>query len=464
MIEIYNTLSQQKEPFKPLTANHIKMYVCGITVYDFCHLGHVRMLIVFDMMLRYFRSQGYTVNYVRNITDIDDKIIKRAKENNETVQALTERFIHAMDEDLATLGLQKPDHEPRATQYIPQMIQLVEKLLTKNHAYIASNGDVFFAVRSFAEYGCLSHRNIDQLESGARVEINDVKNDPLDFVLWKSAKPGEPAWDSPWGAGRPGWHLECSTMSMDILGEHFDLHGGGRDLIFPHHENEIAQSCAATNKPFVNVWAHNGYVQINDEKMSKSLGNFLTIRDLLQKHSAEVIRYFIIASQYRSPLQYSDQALVQAHQALERFYIALRNLPAVEAIQNTEYAKRFFAAMDDDFNTPVALAVLFDLAHEIQRLRDKDKSAAARHAALLKELAGTLGLLQADAEAFLQGKLSKVSEQTGVDAAKIDALIAARNQARADKNWAEADRIRDELNALSVVLEDTAEGTSWRVK
>ena len=456
MLKIYDSFTQQKQTFQPLTPGKIKLYVCGVTVYDYCHLGHARTYTAFDMIIRYLRFRDYQVTYVRNITDIDDKIIKRSQENNEDPQALTARFTQAMREDFQALGLLPADHEPRATEYIPQMIALIEKIIAKQHAYIADNGDVCFDVRSFKNYGCLAHRDIEQLESGARVEISEAKRDPLDFVLWKLAKLGEPAWDSPWGKGRPGWHIECSAMSMQLLGEQFDIHGGGKDLIFPHHENEIAQSEAATHKKFVNTWMHAGYLQIAKEKMSKSLGNFLTIRDALKQHAPEVVRYFLLASHYRSPLHYTEETLQQTRQALARLYTALRFLPAVEPAKKTLFEERFIAAMDDDFNTPIALSALFDLAHEIQRLREKDVDHAAALAALLRHLGAVLGLLQADPETFFQ-----VSEN--VDVKKIEALIAARNAARANKNWPEADRLRKELSAMSIVLEDGAEGTTWKV-
>jgi cysteinyl-tRNA synthetase len=455
-LQIQNTLTRQKDEFKPLQPQKIGMYVCGITVYDNCHIGHARTFTAVDVIIRYLRHRGFEVKVVRNITDIDDKIIKRANENKEDYTALTERFIKSMHDDFEALGLAKPDLEPRATQFIPQMIALIAQIIANKHAYVASNGDVYFDVRSFGNYGCLSHHNLDQLESGARVEVNDVKRDPLDFVLWKGVKPNEPSWDSPWGKGRPGWHLECSAMSMDLLGEHFDIHAGGRDLIFPHHENEIAQSQSASGKQFVNYWLHTGFLQIDKEKMSKSLGNFVTIKDALKEHGPEVLRYFFLTSHYRSGLMYTSDVLTQTRQALVRFYTALRFLPAATPPLNSEFENKFIAAMDDDFNTPIALSVLFDLAHEIQRLRETDINAAAAHGALLKRLGGVLGILQTDPEAFFQ-------TGSDVDAAKIEALIAARQKARQDKDWAQADRIRKELSDLSIVIEDGAGGTTWKV-
>ena len=455
MLKIFNTLTRQKELFQPTHPNKVGMYVCGVTVYDYCHIGHARTYTSVDVIVRYLQFRGYDVNYVRNITDIDDKIIKRANENNEDFDAVTERFTQAMHEDFDALGLTKPNHEPRATGYIPQMIAIIEKIIANEHGYVASNGDVYFDVRSFSDYGCLSHHDIEQLESGARVEVADVKRDPLDFVLWKLAKPGEPSWDSPWGKGRPGWHIECSAMSMNLLGEHFDIHGGGRDLIFPHHENEIAQSQAATHSKFANVWIHGGFLQIEKEKMSKSLGNFITIRDVLREHEPEVLRYLLVASHYRSALIYASDALQQSKQALARFYTALRFLPEAEPAQNTIYEKAFIDAMDDDFNTPIALSVLFDLAHEIQRLRDKDMDAAAAHGALLRYLSATLGILQSDPDASFKSGMTE-------DVVKIESLIAARQQARRDRNWAEADKIRDQLAAMSIVIEDGQNGTTWK--
>lgn len=460
MLKIYNTLTQEKEEFKPIQPNKASIYVCGVTVYDLCHIGHARTYTSADIIIRYLRWRGYEVNHIRNITDIDDKIIKRANESGEKFSAVTQKFTQAMHEDFEALGLTPPDQEPCATKYIPQMITLIEKIIANGHGYVANNGDVYFDVRSFSEYGCLSHHNIDELESGARVEVTDVKHDPLDFVLWKLAKPGEPEWDSPWGKGRPGWHIECSAMSMHLLGEHFDIHAGGRDLIFPHHENEIAQSQAAIHNKaghnkFANVWIHGGFLQIEKEKMSKSLGNFITIREVLKEHSPEVVRYLLIASHYRSPLIYAEDALYQSRQALDRFYTALRFLPEAESVENTIYEKAFIEAMDDDFNTPVALSVLFELAHEVQRLRDKDLPAAAAYGALLKNLGDVFGILQTDPEIFFKSGAD-------VDAVKIEALIAARREARASKQWVEADRIRDELVKMDVVIEDGATDTTWK--
>lgn len=457
MLKIHNNLTRQKEEFKPLQANKIGMYICGVTVYDYCHLGHARTYTAFDVILRFLRWQGFHVNYVRNITDIDDKIIKRANENKEDYTVVTKRFTDAMHEDFAALGLTKPDQEPRATDYILQMIELIQKIIAENHGYVASNGDVYFDVRSFKDYGCLSHHNLEELESGARVDVVEVKNDPLDFVLWKLAKPDEPAWDSPWGKGRPGWHIECSAMSMKLLGEQFDIHAGGRDLIFPHHENEIAQSQAVTHKQFANIWMHTGFLQIDKEKMSKSLGNFVTIRDVLREHAPEALRYFLLASHYRSPLVYSAELLQQSKQSLVRFYTALRHLPITDKIADSPFKQKFIDAMEDDFNTPVALSVLFDLAHEIHRVREIDINRAAELGALLKHLGGVFNILQADPEVFLQSG-------SDIDAAKVESLIAARKQARLDKNWAEADRIRHELDAMSVIIEDGATGTTWKAK
>lgn len=455
-MKIYNSLTRKKETFQPIEPGKVKIYVCGPTVYDFAHIGNARTYAAFDVVVRYLRFRSYDVTYVRNITDIDDKIIKRANENKESFEQVVERFTTAIHDDFAALGLLKPNHEPRATEYIPKIIALIEKLIANNHAYIAENGDVYYDVRSFATYGALAHRNIDQLESGARVEINDVKRDPLDFVLWKLAKPGEPFWESPWGVGRPGWHIECSAMSTSLLGDHFDMHGGGKDLIFPHHENEIAQSEAATHCKFANIWLHAGFLQIEKTKMSKSLGNFFTIRDVLAKYPAEVLRYFLITSHYRSPIQYSEDNLIQARNALQRLYTALRDLPEANAVTNTVYEEKFIAAMDDDFNTPIAFSVLFDLAHEVQRLKETNPTAASEHGALLKKIASVLHILQDNPADFLK------AGDANLDVAKIENLITLRNEARASKNWAEADRVRAELTAMSIVLEDGANGTTWK--
>ncbi len=455
MLQLYNTLTRKKEDVHPVVAGKLGMYVCGVTVYDYCHIGHARTYAAVDVFLRYLRWHGYDVTYVRNITDIDDKIIKRANESKSAFSDITKTFIEAMHQDFQALGFEEPDHEPRATEFIPQMIKLVQDIINNGHGYVAQNGDVYFDIRSYREYGCLSQHNLDELESGARVEVVDVKRDPLDFVLWKLAKPGEPSWPSPWGEGRPGWHLECSAMAMDLLGTHFDIHAGGRDLIFPHHENEIAQSCAGVNAKFANIWLHTGFLQIDKEKMSKSLGNFVTIREALNDHHPEVLRYFFIASHYRSPLIYTSDVLQQARHALSRFYTALRSLPIVEKIHPSPYEERFVTAMDDDLNTPVALSVLFDLAHEIQRLRETDLHQAASHAALLKYLGGALGILQRDPDEFFQ-------VGTEDEVAVILSLIEQRQQAREAKNWAEADRVRKELTDMQVVIEDGPGGTTWK--
>lgn len=456
MLQIHNTLTRQKEVFQPIHPGKVGIYVCGVTVYDYCHLGHARTYTSADVIVRYLRWRGYEVKHIRNITDIDDKIIKRANENKEDFNTVTQKFTQAMHEDFSALGLTPPDHEPRATEYIPQMIDVIQRIIANSHGYVGSNGDVYFEVRSFKNYGCLSHHDIEQLESGARVEVSEVKRDPLDFVLWKLAKPGEPSWESPWGKGRPGWHIECSAMAMDLLGEHFDIHAGGRDLIFPHHENENAQSQAALKTKFVNVWMHAGFLQMEKEKMSKSLGNFITIRDVLRDHEPEVLRFFLMSSHYRSPLIYAADALLQSRQSLARFYTALRFLPVAKPAEHTKYEEQFIAAMDDDFNTPVALSVLFDLAHEIQRLRDNNNDTAAALGALLKHLGNVIGLFQTDTEVFFQSGGS-------IDAAKVESLIEARQQARREKNWAEADRIRDELLSMCIAIEDGAQGTTWKV-
>lgn len=457
-LSIYNTLTKAKEPLKPLVGNQVRMYVCGMTVYDFCHIGHARVMVAFDVVSRWLRQRGYDLTYVRNITDIDDKIIRRAQENGETFEALTTRMIAAMHEDEARLNVLRPDNEPRATEYIAGMHSMIQTLIDKGFAYAPGNGDVYYRVGKFVGYGKLSRRKIEDLKIGARIEVDEAKEDPLDFVLWKAAKPSEPSWESPWGAGRPGWHIECSVMSTCCLGETFDIHGGGPDLVFPHHENEIAQSEAATDKQYANAWMHAGAVRVDGEKMSKSLGNFFTIRDVLDKYQPEVVRYLLVSSHYRSPINYSEDSLKEAKGALERFYTALRGLPDVPAEGGESFTSRFGEAMDDDFNSPEACAVLFEMAREVNRLRETDQQGAAALAARLKELASVLGVLQMDPDAFLQaGAAGKV------DAAQVEALIAARLQARSEKNWAESDRIRDQLTAMGVVLEDGKGGTTWRL-
>jgi cysteinyl-tRNA synthetase len=453
MLHIHNSLTRVKEEFVPLTPGMVRMYVCGMTVYDLCHLGHARVFVVFDMATRWLRASGYQVEYVRNITDIDDKIIKRAAENGETPAELTERFIREMHRDERALGVLPPDHEPRATAYVTQMLALIGQLIDRGLAYPAPNGDVYYSVRDFPTYGRLSGKSLDELRAGERVEIDTSKHDPLDFVLWKAAKHGEPAWESPWGSGRPGWHIECSAMSADLLGKHFDIHGGGQDLQFPHHENEIAQSEGAHGCTFVNYWMHNGFVRVDNEKMSKSLGNFFTIREVLQQYDAEVVRFFILRAHYRSPLNYSDAHLDDAKSALTRLYTALKlaSQNATPVDWDQPAAQAFKAAMDDDFNTPEALAVMFELASAANR---GDASAAQ----LLRNLGAVLGLLQRDTAEFL--KAGAVA--TGLSEAEIDAMIVARRAARAAKDFAESDRIRDALLAKGIVLEDGAGGTIWR--
>lgn len=458
MLKIYNSLTRQKEPLAPITPGEIKLYVCGMTVYDFCHLGHGRVLVAFDAITRYLRACGYNVRYVRNITDIDDKIIQRAAANGESIDALTHRFIKAMHEDLEKLGVLPVDEEPRATHFMSEMIGLISRLIDNGLAYVAANGDVYFSVEKFPEYGRLAHKDLEGLMAGARVEIVDVKRNPLDFVLWKLSKPHEPKWDSPWGAGRPGWHIECSAMSMHCLGEHFDLHGGGFDLQFPHHENEIAQSCGA-GAQFVNAWMHVGFLQINKEKMSKSLGNFFTLRDVMAQYAPEVVRYFLLTSHYRSPLNYSVENLDLAKSALERFYLVLRDVPpaASAPLKNTSFHERFHAAMDDDFNTPEAFAVLFDLVTEIYRLEQGNNSDEARAlSTVLKALANILGFLESSPEEFLK------SDVTEEEAREIEMLIQQRHEARQKKQWTEADRIRDVLIARGIQLEDKGDQTIWR--
>ena len=464
MLRIYNTLTRTKEEFRPIEPGHVRMYVCGMTVYDYCHLGHARVLVAFDVVVRYLRSRGYRVTYVRNVTDVDDKIIARANENGEDFRALTQRFTGYMHEDCRALGVLDPDVEPHATHYIEPIVSMVERLIERGAAYQGANGDVYYDVSTFPAYGALSDRKVEDLRSGARVEIDEAKDDPLDFVLWKSSKPGEPSWDSPWGPGRPGWHIECSAMSTACLGRHFDIHGGGMDLQFPHHENEIAQSEAATGGKFVNVWMHNGFVRIDDEKMSKSLGNFSTLRSVMERFPAEAVRCFLLSSHYRSPLNYSEDRLRQADASLRRLYTALRGLdgPPIEppdaTVPAAEWLARFRAAMDDDFNTPEAISVLFDLAHEINRAREPEPVRARALAGTLRALGAVLGLLDADPETWLRGASTVESPDDG----EIEAMIARRAAARARKDWAEADRLRDALTAAGIVLEDGARGTGWR--
>ncbi|WP_434662961.1 cysteine--tRNA ligase [Aeromonas sp. NJAU223] len=456
MLKIYNTLTRQKEEFKPIHPGKVGMYVCGVTIYDHCHIGHGRTFVAFDVVARYLRYSGYELNYVRNVTDVDDKIIKRAAETHVTCDDLTERLIGDMHQDFDALGMVRPDIEPRATQHIHEIIELVETLLAKEHAYVADNGDVMFIVESFADYGKLSGQDLEQLQAGARVDVVDAKRNPLDFVLWKMSKPGEPTWDSPWGPGRPGWHIECSAMNSKHLGNHFDIHGGGSDLQFPHHENEIAQSCCAHGGDYVNTWMHSGMVMVDKEKMSKSLGNFFTIRDVLAHYDAETVRYFLMSGHYRSQLNYSEDNLKQARAALERMYTALRDLPAAPAAGGEEQVARFKEAMDDDFNTPEAYSALFDLVREINRQKAEDIAVAAGLGARLQELGAVLGILQQDPDAFLKGS------EADDEVAEIEQLIAQRNQARADKNWAAADAARNRLTEMGIVLEDSAGKTSWR--
>lgn len=461
MLTIHNSLTGKKEVFTPIEANKVRMYVCGMTVYDYCHLGHARVMVVFDIVLRYLRSLGYDVTYVRNITDIDDKIIRRAAESNLSINELTTRYIDAMHEDANALGILPPTIEPRATDSLDQIVAMIEKLIAKQYAYPADNGDVYYDVSCFGDYGKLASKQLDDLRAGARVEIGEHKDDPLDFVLWKAAKPGEPSWPSPWGPGRPGWHIECSAMATHALGDHFDIHGGGMDLKFPHHENEIAQSEAATGHKFVNVWMHNGFVQIQDEKMSKSLGNFFTVREVLAQYQAEVVRYFILSSHYRGPLGYSTENLQQARAALERLYTALRGIviSTIPDTKNNPLAQRFHIAMQDDFNVPEALAVLFELARDINRYKDEGNNNAATSAAsILRHLANHLNILQSDPDQFLKGTASK----GGLSDAEIEHLIAQRIEARQQKRWADADKFRDQLTKAGIQLEDKGNITLWR--
>ncbi|MEF1288992.1 cysteine--tRNA ligase [Vibrio sp. M260118] len=460
MLKIYNTLTRQKEEFKPINAGKVGMYVCGVTIYDLCHIGHGRTFVSFDVVSRYLRYLGYDLTFVRNITDIDDKIIKRANENGETCDSLTERLIGEMHADFDALNMKRPDIEPRATEYIKEIMELVEKLIERGFAYVADNGDVMFEIAKYDDYGKLSRQDLEQLQAGARVEIESAKRSSLDFVLWKMSKPGEPTWESPWGPGRPGWHIECSAMNSSILGNHFDIHGGGSDLQFPHHENEIAQSCCAHGTDYVNTWMHSGMVMVDREKMSKSLGNFFTIRDVLGHYDAETVRYFLMSGHYRSQLNYSEENLNQARASLERLYTSLRGLDlSIPAAGGEEYVSRFTEAMNDDFNTPEAYSVLFDMAREINRLKAEDVASASALGSLMRELADVIGILHQDPESFLKGDAGNDDE-----VAEIEALIKLRNDSRAAKDWANADMARDKLTEMGIVLEDGAEGTTWRRK
>lgn len=457
MLRIYNTLSRQKEEFKPIVAGKVGMYVCGITVYDLLHMGHGRTYVSFDIMQRYFRYLGYDVTYVRNITDVDDKIIKRAKENNETFEQLTERTINMMHEDFEALQMLPADVEPKVSTHMVEIIDVIQRLIDKNHAYVADNGDVMFEVSTYADYGKLGRQDLSQLVSGARVDVDNAKRDPLDFVLWKLAKPEEPSWSSPWGEGRPGWHIECSAMNSKHLGTHFDIHGGGSDLTFPHHENEIAQSCCAFDTPYVNYWLHTGMVQVNNEKMSKSLDNFFTVREVLKQYDAESVRYFLLNGHYRSQLNYSDDNLKQAKASLERLYTAIRDVTPNLEVDLTKFAQveKFNTAMDDDFNTPEALSVMFELAKELNKEKSEGGAEVENLAGVMIKLGEVLGVLQTPVEQFFQS-----GEDSDVEV--IEGLIAKRNQARADKNWAAADEARDALTAMGIVLEDSAGKTTWR--
>ena len=463
MLRIYNTLTGQKEEFQPIEPGKIGMYVCGITVYDYCHIGHARVMVAFDVITRYLRASGWNVHYIRNITDVDDKIFQRASENGEPYNTLTDRFISAMHEDEAALGVLRPDSEPRATAYMEDIIAMVQVLIEKGFAYQGGNGDVYYRVKHFEDYGKLTNKNIDDLLVGARIDVDKNKENPLDFVLWKSAKDGEASWESPWGKGRPGWHIECSAMSTKCLGNHFDIHGGGPDLPFPHHENEIAQSEAATGEKYVNTWMHAGAVRVNEEKMSKSLGNFFTIREVLKTYHPEVIRYFLLSSHYRSPINYSEESLQTARGALMRFYTALRDAPETSAdYVASEFTERFHSAMDDDFNTPEALAVLFELVKVVNKSREQDVNEAAERVSELKFLGAILGLLEEDPSVIIQGGDQGMDESFHQ---QVEALIVQRKEARAKKDWSAADAARDSLNALKVVVEDCSDGTTkWRVE
>lgn len=455
MLQIHNTITRKKEDFVPIKKDEIGMYVCGVTVYDLCHIGHARTFVSFDMIVRYLRYIGYKVTYVRNITDIDDKIIKRANEKGIDAKELAEHFIQEMYVDFDKLNIKRPDIEPRATDHMADIIDLTQRLIDKGYAYVASNGDVMFAIDSFKKYGRLSGQKLEELNAGARIEVEKAKRNPFDFVLWKMSKEGEPAWSSPWGMGRPGWHIECSAMNSKILGTTFDIHGGGSDLIFPHHENEIAQSCCAFDTKYVNYWMHSGMVMIDHEKMSKSLNNFFTIREVLEHYDPEVIRFFLLSAQYRSPLNYSQENLEKAKSAMDRLYTTLRDTPVGEAKGGEEYVERFKEFMDDDFNTPGAISVLFDLARAINKAEGEEASGLAGR---LKELADVLGILYQDPATFLKGSNTTESD----DVAKIEALIEQRKQARARKDFAAADAARNELTALGIILEDGPQGTTWR--
>lgn len=459
MLQIYNSLTRKKEPFTPLDGNRVRMYVCGMTVYDYCHIGHARTVTAFDVVARYLRARGYDLTYVRNITDVDDKIIRRAAEKGEDFMALTGHMIAAMQEDFQRLGNLPPDHEPKATEFVPGMVEMIKQLIEKGFAYAPGNGDVYYRVHKFADYGKLSGKVLEELEAGARIEVEEKKEDPLDFVLWKAAKSGEPSWSSPWGEGRPGWHIECSVMGKCCLGDTFDIHGGGSDLKFPHHENEIAQSEACNDARFVNIWMHSGAIRIDNVKMSKSLGNFFTIREVLNKYDEEVVRYFMISSHYRSPINYSEDSLKEAAVRLERLYTALKGLElsGVSASDKNEFEQRFFKAMDDDFNTAEGLAVLFELVRHINTVRSYDEAAAMPLAVLLIKLGGILGILQRNPEAFLKSG-------TDVDEVMIKTMIQQRNEAKKSRNFVEADRIRDELAARGIILQDSRDGTTWRIE
>jgi len=460
MVAIYNSFTRQKELFTPIEPNKIRMYVCGMTVYDFCHIGHARVMVIFDMVSRYLRSIGFDVLYIRNITDIDDKIIERAKSNSESITDLTNRFIEEMNKDASALGVLPPDSEPKATEHMTEIIEMISQLIKKKHAYLAGNGDVYFNVGSFNDYGKLSGKNIEELRAGERVEVQKEKNDPLDFVLWKSAKKGEPSWSSPWGDGRPGWHIECSAMSIHCLGSHFDIHGGGQDLQFPHHENEIAQSVCSTGGKFANIWMHNGFVRVDEEKMSKSLGNFFTIKEVLKKYQPEVIRFFILSSHYRSPLNYSVENLDEAKSSLTRLYTALKEFNRDNISVDQDYVTQFNSYMGDDFNTPKAISLLHEIARKINRNEDKTHEESKRLASTLKKLGAVLGLLESEPQDFLKGKSNENKEN--VDADYINELIRQRNIARDKKDFEKADKIREQLAELDVTLEDTEDSTDWR--